>query len=160
MQQWRNRAAEGVSAGDRFCFSRVFSREELTAFGELTRDYNPVHYDDAFAGLNGFAGPICHGLLAGSMICEIGGQLGWLATGMDFAFKKPIHPGDVITCELTVDGVDASHFARAHARLTNQDGVEVMAAALEGYLPDPAARERLSQMMADGDPTNPLRDRR
>jgi acyl dehydratase len=160
MQQWRKRAAEGVSAGDRFSFSRVFSREELIAFGELTRDYNPVHYDAAFAGLKGFAGPICHGLLAGSMICEIGGQLGWLATGMDFAFKKPIHPGDAITCVLTVDDVDASHFARARARLTNQDGVEVMAAALEGYLPDPAARERLGQMMAEGDPTNPLRDRR
>ena len=160
MRQWRKKAAEGVSAGDRFSFSRAFSRKELTAFGELTRDYNPVHYDDAFAGLKGFAGPVCHGLLAGSMICEIGGQLGWLATGMDFAFKKPIHPGDVITCELTVDGVDASHFVRARARLTNQDGVEVMAAALEGYLPDPAARERLGQMMTEGDPTNPLRDRR
>ena len=79
---------------------------------------------------------------------------------MEFAFKKPVHPGDVITCELTVDSVDANHFARAHARLTNQDGVEVMAATLEGYLPDPASRERLNQMMADGDPTNPLRDTR
>jgi acyl dehydratase len=160
MQQWRRKAAEGISAGDRFSFSRAFSREELAAFGELTRDYNPVHYDDAFARLKGFAGPICHGLLAGSMICEIGGQLGWLATGMEFAFKKPVHPGDVITCELTVEDVDASGFAHALARLTNQDGVEVVAAALEGYLPDPAARERLNQMMANGDPTNPLRDRR
>ena len=160
MSQWRKMAAEGVSQGDRFWFSRAFSAGELAAFGELTRDYNPVHYDEAFAKIKGFAGPICHGLLAGSMICEIGGQLGWLATGMDFAFKKPIHPGDVITCELTVEDVDAGHFARAHARLTNQDGVEVLAVSLEGYLPEAAARDRLSQMMADGDPTNPLRDRR
>jgi 3-hydroxybutyryl-CoA dehydratase len=160
MQQWRRKAAEGISAGDRFSFSRAFSREELTAFGELTRDYNPVHYDDSFAGLKGFASPICHGLLAGSMICEIGGQLGWLATRMDFAFKKPVHPGDLITCELTVESVDASHFARANARLRNQHGVEVMTAALEGYLPDPASRERLKQMMAAGDPTNPLRNTR
>jgi hypothetical protein len=43
--------------------------------------------------------------------------------------------------------------------MTNQDGVEVISAALEGFLPEPAARERLSQMMAEGDPTNPLRDR-
>jgi 3-hydroxybutyryl-CoA dehydratase len=160
MSQWRKRAAEGVSPGDRFSFSRGFSPEEVAAFGELTRDYNPVHYDETFAELKGFGGPISHGLLAGSMICEIGGQLGWLATGMDFAFKKPIYPGDTITCELTVDGVDSSRFARASARLTNQDGVEVMAVALEGFLPDPAARDRLSQMIAEGDPTNPLRDRR
>jgi hypothetical protein len=42
--------------------------------------------------------------------------------------------------------------------LTNQDGVEVMTVALQGVLPDPACRERLSRMMAEGDPTNPLRD--
>lgn len=160
MSQWRKRAAEGISSGDSFSFSREFSHEEVSAFGELTRDYNPVHYDEAFAEQKGFGGPIAHGLLAGSMICEIGGQLGWLATRMDFAFKKPVYPGDTITCELTVDGVDASRFARANARLTNQDGVEVMAVALEGFLPDAAARDRLSQMIADGDSTNPLRDRR
>ena len=160
MSQWRKRAAEGVSRGDRFTFSRSFSAEELTAFGELTRDYNPVHYDEAFAKIKGFSGPICHGLLAGSMICEVGGQLGWLATDMDFAFKKPVHPGDVITCELTVQSVDAIHFARAHARLTNQDGVEVITVVLEGLPPEPAARDRLCQMIALGDPTNPLRDRR
>jgi acyl dehydratase len=160
MSKWRKRAAEGVSPGDRFSFSRAFNLGEVAAFGELTRDYNPVHYDDAFAGLKGFRAPICHGLLAGSMICQIGGQLGWLATGMQFAFKKPVYPGDTITCELTVDGVDASHYARAHARWSNQDGAEVMTAVLEGYLPDPAARGRLNQMMEDGDPTNPLRDRR
>ena len=160
MSEWRKRAAESVSPGDRFSFSRAFSPGEVAAFGDLTRDYNPVHDDDAFAELKGFGGPVCHGLLAGSMICEIGGQLGWLATRMDFSFKKPVHPGDVITCELTVQSVDVSHFARAHARMTNQDGVEVMTADLEGYLPDPASRERLKQMMTDGDPTNPLRDTR
>ena len=122
MSQWRKRAAEGVSPGDRFSFSRAFSLGEVAAFGELTRDYNPVHYDDAFARLKGFEGPICHGLLAGSMICEIGGQLGWLATGMAFSFRRPVYPGDAITCELTVDSVDESRFARARARLTNQDG--------------------------------------
>jgi 3-hydroxybutyryl-CoA dehydratase len=160
MSDWRRKAAEGIAAGDRFSFARAFGPEDLTAFGELTRDYNPVHYDDAFARIKGFDGPIGHGLLAGSMICEIGGQLGWLATRMDFAFKKPVYPGDTITCELTVRSVDDDQFARAHALLTNQDGVRVMTAALEGYLPDPAARDRLGQMMEDGDPTNPLRDER
>lgn len=160
MSDWRRRAAAGISPGDRFSFTRSFGLEDLTAFGEFTRDYNPVHYDDAFARIKGFDGPIGHGLLAGSMICEIGGQLGWLATGMDFSFLRPVYPGDAITCELTVDSIDESRFARARGRLTNQDGVEVIAVALEGYLPEPAARERLGQMIDEGDPTNPLRDRR
>lgn len=160
MSDWRQRATAGISPGDRFSFTRTFDLEDLTAFGELTRDYNPVHYDETFAVLRGFEGPISHGLLAGSMICEIGGQLGWLATRMDFSFRKPIYPGDTITCELTVDTVNAEGFARANARLTNQDGVEVIGVVLEGLPPDPAARDRLRQMIALGDPTNPLRDRR
>lgn len=160
MSNWRRRAAEGISQGDRFSFTRTFGLEDLTAFGELTRDFNPVHYDEAFARIKGFAGPVCHGLLAGSMICEIGGQLGWLATRMDFSFRKPVYPGDAVTCELIVDSIDESRFSRARARLTNQDGVEVIAVSLEGYLPELAARERLSQMIDEGDPTNPLRDQR
>jgi hypothetical protein len=39
MSPWRKRAAEGISPGDRFSFSRAFSLGEVTAFGELTRDY-------------------------------------------------------------------------------------------------------------------------
>jgi hypothetical protein len=79
---------------------------------------------------------------------------------MDFSFRRPVYPGDAITCELFVESIDDSGFARAHALLTNPHGVEVMTAILEGYLPDVAARDRLGRMMEEGDPTNPLRGER
>ena len=45
----RRRAIEGLQPGDTFSFSRTFTREESEAFGVMTRDYNPVHYDERFA---------------------------------------------------------------------------------------------------------------
>ena len=78
----RKQAATGLKPGDTFVLTRTFSQEETKAFGDLTRDYNPVHYDPRWTRAKGFDGLICHGLLVGSMICEFGGQLAWLATGM------------------------------------------------------------------------------
>ncbi len=87
----RQRAVEGLNAGDTFTYSRTFTREETVSFGDMTRDYNPIHYDLRWAEAKGFKGLICHGLLVGSMICEMGGQVGWLATGMKFNYIKPVY---------------------------------------------------------------------
>ena len=77
----RQRCIDGLKVGDTLSFSRTFTQADTEQFGELTRDYNPVHYDERWASAKGFKGLICHGLLVGSMICEIGGQIGWLASG-------------------------------------------------------------------------------
>ena len=79
MSAMRRRAIEGLEAGETFTVTRTFGEEETLAFGAMTRDYNPVHLDDRFAAAKGFPGRICHGLLVGSMLCEIGGQMAMLA---------------------------------------------------------------------------------
>ncbi len=85
----RQSAINGLKQGDGFSTTRTFSHAETLLFGDITRDYNPVHYDERWASMKGYRGVICHGLLIGSMICEFGGQVGWLATGMSFKFIKP-----------------------------------------------------------------------
>ena len=86
----RLNVVQGIQPGDSFSYTRTSTRDDTNAFGDLTRDYNPVHYDSRWTDLKGFKGLICHGLLVGSMICEFGGQAGWLATGMNFKFIKPV----------------------------------------------------------------------
>jgi acyl dehydratase len=137
-------------------FSRTFTERDVEAFGRITRDYNPVHYEPRFCEMKGFSEVICHGLLVGSMICEPGGQWAWLATGMSFQFLRPVFIGDTVTCELTLAKVDERHRARAEAVFTNQRGELVMKAQLNGYLPSPEERGLLARMLAEGDPTNPL----
>ncbi|MGD8564149.1 MAG: MaoC family dehydratase [Desulfarculaceae bacterium] len=156
MNQMRQRAIEGIKAGDVFEFSRTFSQEETNLFGDLTRDYNPVHYDPSFAQTKGFDGLICHGLLTGSMICQVGGQLGWLATDMSFKFLRPVYFGDTVTCRLKITALDPQGKAQARARMTNQQGQVVVEANLGGFLPQARDQEILKAMVSQGDPTNKL----
>jgi 3-hydroxybutyryl-CoA dehydratase len=156
MSEWRRHAAKGLSAGMAFTFSRTFTQKDVEIFGHITRDYNPVHYEERFTRVKGFSGLICHGLLIGSMVCELGGQVGWLASGMEFRFLHPIYIGETITCRITIEDIDDRNFARAEGTFTNQDGQRVLEANLTGFIPGTREREVLAKMMAEGDPTNKL----
>ena len=153
----RRRAIDGIRPGDTFCLSRTFDEEQTRAFGELSRDYNPVHYDRRFTAAKRLDGLICHGLLVGSLLTEIGGQIGWLATGMDFRFRKPVYFGDTVTCRFTLAEVGERGRARASAVFTNQHGETVLEADLTGRLPGEQERAVLAAMVAEGDPTNKAR---
>jgi acyl dehydratase len=149
-------AVNGLKTGDSFSYQRVFTQKEAESFGDLTRDYNPVHYDSRWTEKKGYNGLICHGLLVGSMICEFGGQVGWLATGMDFKFIKPVYFGDAIQCAITITGLEENGRTEAEAIFTNQEGDQVCHAILKGLLPLKHEQELLKQMIDEGDPTNKL----
>jgi len=129
----------------------------MMSFADVTLDYNAVHLDSRFSGAKNFKDRICHGLLVGSMLTEIGGQIGWLASGMNFRFKQPVYFGETITCRFTIIQVDERRRASAEAVYFNQDGDIVLEAELKGILPDAAERRILGTMVAEGDPTNKLR---
>ncbi len=154
MMSLRQRAIDEVKPGDTFTVTRTFSEEDTRAFGDLSRDYNPVHHEERFSASWGFRERICHGLLTGGMLCEIGGQLGWLATAMHFTFRRPVYFGETIHCTLTITDVDERCFARARAVFTNPVGEPVEEAILEGFLPREPQRKVLAAMLAEGDPTN------
>ena len=156
----RTKAIQGLKAGDTFKYRRTFTEAETLVFGDLTRDYNPVHYESGWAEGKGFRGLICHGLLVGSMICEFGGQVGWLATGMEFKFIKPVYFGDTICCTVTITEIAQGGRAEAGATFTNQNGAQIGHAQLTGRLPLAHERELLGQMVSENDPTNKLADER
>ena len=152
----RQQAIEGLKAGDSFTFSRTFKKEETEQFGDMTRDYNPVHYDHRWSRSKGFDRLICHGLLVGSMICEFGGQVGWLATGMNFKFIKPVYFDETITCRVKITKIEKSGKAEAEAFFFNASGEKVCCCLMTGRLPRAHERIILAQMVAEGDPTNKL----
>ena len=156
MTKIREKTIHGLAAGDAFSVTRTFTEMDMHLFADITRDYNPVHFDERFAAAKKFNAKICHGLLAASIITEIGGQIGWLATGMDFQFKKPVYFGDTITCCFTISSLDEKNRAIADVVYKNQDGLIVLKATITGILPNEHERDILSRMVADGDPTNGL----
>ena len=154
MSTIRTRTIQGLKAGDTFKVTRTISEEDVFRFADITRDYNPVHFDDRFAGTKNLSGRICHGLLVGSLLTEIGGQIGWLASAMNFRFKAPVFFGDTVTCTLTITEIDSENRAQARARFTNGLGAVVLEAELGGILPGKPQRQVLKAMVAEGDPTN------
>ena len=71
MSEIRKKTIEGLQVGDVFTVSRTFTEEQARLFGELSRDYNPVHYDERFIAAKNLQGRICHGLLVGSLVTEL-----------------------------------------------------------------------------------------
>ena len=146
MSHIRKKSISGLMSGDTFTVTRTFTEEDTRVFGDISRDHNPVHYDDRFAESKA---KICHGLLVGGMITEVGGQIGWLASGMNFRFRRPVYFGDTITCVFTLTEVDERNRARAEAVLSNQHGETVIEAWLTGVLPGPEEQAVMSAMLRE-----------
>jgi 3-hydroxybutyryl-CoA dehydratase len=150
----RERAAEGLQVGDTFRTTRIFTDDDVILFARISRDYNPIHFDARFAKARNFSAPICHGLLAASLVTEIGGQIGWLASGMNFRFRGPVYVGETITCNWVITAIDQKGRAKASVTITNEDGVTVIETEIGGIVPGFEERKVLSQMLSEGDPTN------
>ncbi|HZU44016.1 MAG TPA: MaoC family dehydratase [Terriglobales bacterium] len=157
MSEIRKKTIAGLKQGDSFTVSRTFTQESMADFAAISRDYNPVHFDQRFAELKSFRGPICHGLQVASLLTEIGGQIGWLASEMNFRFKKPVYFGDTIECTFTITELDDRNRARADAVFRNQQGEVVIEAYVRGIIPGSPEKRVMEAMVEEGDPTNKCR---
>lgn len=87
---------------------RTVSDADISAFADLTADFNPVHMDEAFAVQTGFKGRITHGPMIVGMAFGLasradimdGTVLALLEIG--WTFVKPVRPGDTISAVVTV----------------------------------------------------------
>mgnify|MGYP001142138062 FL=1 len=150
----RERAAEGLQVGDSFRTTRTFTDDDVALFAQISRDYNPVHFDARFARARNLSAPICHGLLSASLATEIGGQIGWLASAMNFRFKGPVYVGETITCSWVMAAIEQNGRAKASVMINKEDGVTVIEADISGIVPGRMERKVLRQMLSEGDPTN------
>lgn len=107
--------------------------EDISKFGDVSRDHNPMHFDEAFAKNTQFGGIIAHGLISlaccGSVMAEELPGMGAVHLGQTATFKAPVYPGDTITCRCEViDIKDKSKFyiIQIKETVTNQNGVVVI----------------------------------
>ena len=156
MSYIRNKAIEGLRVGEIFSVSRTFTEEDVLQFAENSRDYNPVHFDERFAKVKHFTGPVCQGLLVASLVTEIGGQMGMLASGMDFKFLKPVYFGETIKCDFTITEIGNGGKARAEGVFTNEDQATVLLAVVTGFIPGAEEKQVMKAMVDEGDPTNKI----
>jgi 3-hydroxybutyryl-CoA dehydratase len=102
---------EELKPGMSDSYSRTVTEEDIQKFGEVSGDFNPVHFDDAYAKKTIFRGRIAHGLLtAGYISTVLGTKLpgaGAIFMGASIRFKAPVRIGDMVTAICTVREVIA-----------------------------------------------------
>ena len=111
-------AIEDLHQGMTASLERKVAPDDVARLAEVTGDFNPLHFDAAFAATTVFGAPIAHGILsAGYISAVIGTRLpgpGTIYLSQRLRFRAPVRIGDTVTARVTVAAVDR---ARRRVRL-------------------------------------------
>ena len=106
-----------LNVGDTFRREYSVTDGDVQKFGEISGDFNPAHFDEAYAKGTVFKGRIAHGMLSTSYLSTVLGTKlpgpGSIFMSANVRFKAPVRIGDTVTATCTVREVD-----RARRRVT------------------------------------------
>ncbi len=111
--------------------AHTITEEDIQTFGNLSGDFNPLHFDEEWAKKTMFEGRIAHGILTAAFISTaIGMHLpgpGTIYMGQSMRFLVPVRIGDTITARVEVVKLnDEKHRVTLQTTCTNQDGKMVL----------------------------------
>jgi len=90
--------------------AHVVTEADITAFAEVSGDFNPVHMDEAFAATTAFKGRIAHGMLSAAWLSAlIAGDLpgpGTIYMSQSLRFRRPVRIGDEVVSRVEVTAID------------------------------------------------------
>ena len=120
-----------ISIGDTFKRERLVTDGLVSAFAEVSGDYNPIHLDEEFAGTTRFGRRIAHGMLSGAFISAV---LGYELTekkivylSQTLKFTAPVFIGDTVTTTATVTAIrEGKNIITLDTTCTNQNGETVV----------------------------------
>lgn len=101
---------DDLSVGQSASYTRTVTEADVQKFGEVSGDFNPLHFDETYAKATIFRGRIAHGVLSLSFISTVlGTQLpgaGAIFLGATVRFKSPVRIGDTVTATCTVKEIN------------------------------------------------------
>jgi acyl dehydratase len=120
-----------MEVGDTARRSRSISDRDIELFTELTGDRNPLHYDADAAARSRFGGIIVQGgVTSGLLNAVVAEDLpgpGSVFLHVDWSFRAPVRPGDVITAEVEVLEIrEDKPISTLRTTISNQDDVVVL----------------------------------
>jgi len=99
-----------LSIGEQAFITKTIKETDVETFGRITGDYNPAHFDEAYAATTMFKKRIAHGMLIGSLFSPVLGlQLpgpGVIYVSQSLKFTRPVYFEDVITATVTVTDIN------------------------------------------------------
>jgi acyl dehydratase len=119
--------------GDRAERSRRVEESDIERFTEISGDHNPLHYDEAAAAATPFGEIIVQGGVTSAILNAVVAEdlpgPGTVFLHVDWNFRAPTRPGDVITGAVEVLEVrEDKPITKLRTTVTRDDGV----VALEG----------------------------
>ncbi|MBY9076085.1 MaoC family dehydratase [Nocardioides sp. WL0053] len=120
-----------MKVGDVARRTREVTARDIELFTELTGDRNPLHYDPDLAAGSRFGGIVVQGgVTSGLLNALVAEQLpgpGSVFLRVDWSFRAPVRPGDVITAEARVlETREDKPVTTLATTITNQAGVVVL----------------------------------
>jgi acyl dehydratase len=111
--------------------SREVTARDIELFTELSGDRNPLHYDADLAARSRFAGIVVQGgvtsALLNALVAEDLPGPGSVFLNVDWSFRAPVRPGDLLTAEARVTERHPSKPVTTLATtITNQRGETVL----------------------------------
>jgi len=120
-----------VTVGQRAERSLTLTSKHVQTFAELTGDYNPLHFDEAFASRTKFGrlvvqGGLTTGVLHALVAMDMPGP-GTVFLSQNWKFTAPVYIDDTITAHAEVLSVHATKpVAQLAIRVTRQNGDVVL----------------------------------
>lgn len=98
--------------GDTFTYTYNVTEEKIQQFGEVSEDFNPVHFDEEYAEKTIFKGRIAHGMLSAgfissSLVKAFGDGIIYLSQNM--RFLRPVRIDDAVMVSLIVIDITDNH---------------------------------------------------
>jgi len=111
--------------------THTITENDIQSFGDLSGDYNPLHFNEEWAKTTMFEGRIAHGLLSASYVSTaIGMHLpgpGTIYMSQSMRFMGPVRIGDTITAHVEVVNLnDEKERVTLKTTCTNQKGKLVL----------------------------------
>jgi len=120
-----------VTVGQKARRSLSLTSEHVATYARLTGDYNPLHFDAAFAAGTTFGklvvqGGLTTGLLHALVAMDLPGP-GSVFLSQNWKFTAPVYIGDTITAEAEVLSVhETKPVCQLKIRVTRQTGEMVL----------------------------------
>ena len=111
--------------------TRTVEARDIALFTEISGDRNPIHYDDELASRTRFGGIVVQGgiitAILNAVVAEDLPGPGTVFLHVDWSFKAPVRPGDVITGEVEITRVrDDKPITEMVTRVIRGDGTVVL----------------------------------
>jgi len=128
----------GLRVGQTATRTKMVAEEDLHKYAEITGDYNPLHFDDAFAARTRFGrrvaqGGIAAGLLNALVAMDLPGP-GTVFMSQSISYRAPVYVGDVLKATVAVAALKADKpVCHLTFTISKQDGTVVLEAEAWTY---------------------------